>query len=108
MLFVCLRQFGIHDSRHSQKKVTALYLIACLLLIRSTRLPPTFFGQKFPEIPHHTSVLARTSIAVASLICAAALARTQSGPTAQPGQAPHTAPQTQEILPSYEGQKVLS
>ena len=53
-------------------------------------------------------MLERTSIAVASLICAAALARAQSGPTAQPGQAPHTAPQTQEILPSYEGQKVLS
>ncbi len=32
----------------------------------------------------------------------------QTGPTATPPQAPRTAPQVKEILPSYEGQKVTS
>jgi outer membrane protein insertion porin family len=54
-------------------------------------------------------VLGRSYIAVAaSLACAVALARAQAGPTTQPNQAPQTAPQVKEILPSYEGQKVLS
>src|SRR5262249_702206 len=80
-----------------------------LLQAKDIRSPTTPFGQKFPEIRHHTAVLALTRIAVAaSLICAAGFACAQSGPTAQPSQAPHTAPQTQEVLPSFEGQKVLS
>ena len=32
----------------------------------------------------------------------------QSGPTAAPPQAPQTAPQLKQVLPSYEGQKVVS
>ncbi|HEU5452228.1 MAG TPA: POTRA domain-containing protein, partial [Terriglobales bacterium] len=32
----------------------------------------------------------------------------QSGPTAAPQQAPQTAPQLKQVLPSYEGQKVVS
>src|SRR5262249_2082869 len=32
----------------------------------------------------------------------------QTGPTATPEQAPKTAPQVQEVLPSYEGQNVTS
>ena len=32
----------------------------------------------------------------------------QSGPTAAPQQAPKTAPQLKQVLPSYEGQKVIS
>ena len=51
----------------------------------------------------------RTCIGVAaSLVCAVVLARGQSGPTTPASQAPRTAPQTKEILASYEGQKVLS
>src|SRR5437868_15518952 len=32
----------------------------------------------------------------------------QTGPTAQPQQAPRTAPQVQQVIPSYEGQNVSS
>lgn len=54
-------------------------------------------------------MLARTRIALAaSLASAVVFAWGQAGPTAQPSQAPRTAPQTKEVLPSYEGQKVLS
>ena len=38
----------------------------------------------------------------------AAGAPIQTGPTAAPQQAPKTAPQLQQVLPSYEGQKVVS
>jgi len=44
----------------------------------------------------------------ALLTCAAALALGQAGPTAVSRQAPRTAPQTEEVLSSYEGQNVLS
>lgn len=42
------------------------------------------------------------------LLCSTVVATGQSGPTAAPNQAPQTAPQTAEVLPSYEGQKVVS
>lgn len=54
-------------------------------------------------------MLARRRIGLAAfLVCSALLSIAQSGPTASPSQAPETAPQTAEVLPSYEGQKVLS
>jgi len=54
-------------------------------------------------------VLCLIRIALAAwLTFVAGHALAQSGPTAAPSQAPRTAPQTEEVLPSYEGQKVLS
>ncbi|MBV9182550.1 MAG: BamA/TamA family outer membrane protein [Acidobacteria bacterium] len=66
-------------------------------------------GQKFQVAGHPPTVLTYRQIALAAvLICAVVAASGQTGPTANPGQAPRTAPQTEEVLPSYEGQKVLS
>ena len=46
------------------------------------------------------------------VLCAALLTcsrlHAQTGPTATPEQAPKTAPQVKEVLPSYEGQNVTS
>ena len=66
-------------------------------------------GQKALAIRHQTTVLRDGRIVLGVLLaCSALLAMGQSGPTAAPNQAPRTAPQTAEVLPSYEGQKVLS
>src|SRR5947207_2001509 len=42
------------------------------------------------------------------LFALSAAAFSQTGPTATPEQAPRTAPQVQQVLGSYEGQKVTS
>jgi outer membrane protein assembly factor BamA len=66
-------------------------------------------GQKLLAILHHTSVLARSRVVLTALLtCAVMPAGGQTGPTAQPSQAPGTAPQTAQVLPSYEGQKVTA
>jgi outer membrane protein insertion porin family len=54
-------------------------------------------------------MLAGTQIVLVTLLtCVVAPGWGQAGRTAAPNQAPRTAPQTEEVLPSYEGQKVLS
>jgi outer membrane protein assembly factor BamA len=50
--------------------------------------------------PFVPALLSFTLLAVSSL--------SQTGPTATPQQAPRTAPQVQQVLPSYEGQKVTT
>lgn len=57
----------------------------------------------------NSSLFARLRVLVSLVVlvvCATAAA--QTGPTAQPQQAPRTAPQVEQVLPSYEGQKVTT
>ncbi|HEX7959577.1 MAG TPA: POTRA domain-containing protein, partial [Terriglobales bacterium] len=51
--------------------------------------------------------LLRRAIAVALLLISLGM-RGQTGPTATPEQAPKTAPQVKQVLPSYEGQRVTT
>jgi outer membrane protein insertion porin family len=56
---------------------------------------------------HHTFVR-YAGFSAALLVLVAASGWAQAGQTAAPDQAPTTAPQTAEVLPSYEGQNVVS
>lgn len=67
-------------------------------------------GQKARNGQHHTAVQActRFRFLATSLIWIASLSWTQTSPTAAPSQQPRTAAQTAAVLPSYEGQNVMS
>jgi outer membrane protein insertion porin family len=66
-------------------------------------------GQKFRVTRHQTTVLTVGRIAVAALLtCVAGVVAAQTGPTASRNQGTRTAPQTEDVLSSYEGQKVLA
>jgi hypothetical protein len=64
-------------------------------------------GQMLLPIWHHTFVR-YPGFSAALLVLIAASGWAQTSQTAAPDQAPTTAPQTAEVLPSYEGQNVVS